>query len=85
MTLDEPCINKRKGRTLSLWSPWGVQVVPTSMTPDELCINGMSFSRRQSKWANSALVVGTHPSDWQHLVTDHGVLAGVQLQRDAER
>ena len=23
---------------------------------DELCVNGMSFSRRQSKWANSALV-----------------------------
>lgn len=63
----------------------GAQVVPTSMTPDELCINGMSFSRRQSKWANSALVVGTHPSDWQHLVAEHGVLAGVQLQRDAER
>lgn len=41
----------------------GGQIVPTSVNPDELCINGMSFSQRQSKWANSALVVGVSPED----------------------
>jgi len=35
----------------------GGQIVSTSVTPNELCVNGMSFSRRDSKWANSALVV----------------------------
>lgn len=62
-----------------------MQVVPTSITPDELCVNGMSFSRRQSKWANAALVVGTDSSDWGHHTAQHGVLAGAQLQIDAER
>ena len=61
------------------------QVVPTSMCAEELCVNGMSFSRRQSRWANSALVVGTTPSQWAHHSAQHGVLAGVQLQVEAER
>jgi len=42
----------------------GGQVVPTSTTPDELCINGMSFSARGSPWANAAVVVGVGPEDW---------------------
>ena len=44
----------------------GGQIVSTSVTPNELCVNGMSFSRRDSKWANSALVVtagGTTSND----------------------
>eukprot|EP01041_Mallomonas_annulata_P012391 gene12391-26068_t len=41
----------------------GGQIVPTSVNAEELCINGMSFSRRQSKWANSALVVSITPED----------------------
>lgn len=58
----------------------GGQIVPTSTSPEELCINGMSFSRRHSPWANSALVVGVLPGDWQHLEAQHGPLAGVELQ-----
>ena len=38
----------------------GGQIMCTSVLPDELCVNGMSFSRRQSKWANSALVGRPH-------------------------
>ena len=38
-------------------------LVPTSVNAEELCINGMSFSRRQSQWANSALVVNVNPED----------------------
>lgn len=41
----------------------GGQIVPTSVQEDELCINGMSFSKRQSRWANSAVVVTVHPND----------------------
>eukprot|EP01032_Pedospumella_encystans_P021757 gene21757-24673_t len=40
--------------------PGGI-IVPTSVNAEELCINGMSFSRRQSQWANSALVVNVNP------------------------
>lgn len=63
----------------------GGQIVPTSCVEDELCINGMSFSRRNSKWANSALVVGIVPRDWAAYEAEHGVLAGVALQEAIER
>jgi uncharacterized FAD-dependent dehydrogenase len=59
--------------------------VPTGSNPDELCINGMSFSRRNSVWANSALVATVDCRDWQHLEAEHGPLAGMQLQIDIER
>ncbi len=42
-------------------------------------------SRRNSLWANSALVVAVQPPDWAHLEPQHGALAGVALQIQAER
>ncbi|KAK1322893.1 hypothetical protein QJS10_CPA02g01341 [Acorus calamus] len=62
----------------------GGQVVLTSTDPSELCINGMSFSRRASKWANSALVVTVSLQDFGALEC-HGPLAGVEFQREFER
>jgi hypothetical protein len=35
----------------------GGQIVPTAIEPGRLCVNGMSYSNRGSKWANSAVVV----------------------------
>ncbi|MEW5304163.1 MAG: hypothetical protein WDW36_006794 [Sanguina aurantia] len=63
----------------------GGQIVPTSTNEEELCINGMSFSKRNSAWANSALVVSIQPPDWEHLTAKHGALAGVAMQRVIER
>ncbi|KAJ8560799.1 hypothetical protein K7X08_022659 [Anisodus acutangulus] len=57
----------------------GGQVVLTSTDPTELCINGMSFSRRTSKWANAALVVKVSSKDFAALNL-HGPLAGVEFQ-----
>ena len=48
----------------------GGQVVPTSVHAGELCVNGMSFSRRDSKYANAALVVTIDPNEFQHLHDD---------------
>ncbi|RLM99782.1 hypothetical protein C2845_PM06G21710 [Panicum miliaceum] len=62
----------------------GGQVVLTSTDPSELCINGMSFSRRASKWANSALVVTVSSHDFKPF-RSHGPLAGVEFQREFER
>ncbi|KAJ7955667.1 FAD/NAD(P)-binding oxidoreductase family protein [Quillaja saponaria] len=62
----------------------GGQVVPTSTSPSELCINGMSFSRRASRWANAALVVTVSMKDFEAL-NFHGLLAGVEFQREFER
>ncbi|XP_075509905.1 uncharacterized protein LOC142546203 isoform X1 [Primulina tabacum] len=62
----------------------GGQVVLTSTDPSEICINGMSFSRRSSRWANAALVVTVSSKDLEAL-NFHGPLAGVQFQRMLER
>lgn len=62
----------------------GGQVVLTSINPSELCINGMSFSRRASKWANAALAVTVSSKDFDAL-NFHGPLAGVEFQRAFER
>ncbi|XP_068652684.1 uncharacterized protein [Aristolochia californica] len=62
----------------------GGQVVLTSTDPSELCINGMSFSRRASKWANAAIVVTVSSKDFKDF-QHHGPLAGVEFQREFEK
>lgn len=62
--------------------------MPTSVNPEELCINGMSFSQRQSKWANSALVVSVKPDDMVSATGDWAPdypLRGVLWQEHFER
>lgn len=56
-----------------------LQVVLTSTNPSEICINGMSFSRRASRWANAALVATVSSKDFEALNCD-GPLAGVEFQ-----
>ena len=65
----------------------GGQIVPASTDPNEVCVNGMSFSKRDSLWANSALVVTVSPDDpvLAPYRKDHGVLAGLAFQRDMEK
>lgn len=62
----------------------GGQVVLTSTNPSELCVNGMSFSRRASKWANAALVATVSTKDFETLGC-RGPLAGVEFQMEFER
>ena len=62
----------------------GGQVVPTSVRADELCVNGMSFSRRNSKWANSALVAYVSEAELAPFAAE-GALAGVAFQRQCEQ
>jgi uncharacterized FAD-dependent dehydrogenase len=64
----------------------GGQIVPSSTEEGELCINGMSFSNRDSLWANSALVVTVSQDDSiLEKYRSHGCLAGLEFQRDMER
>jgi uncharacterized FAD-dependent dehydrogenase len=65
----------------------GGQIVPTSTQADEVCVNGMYFSRRDSLWANAALVVTIAPDDpiLEEYREKHGILAGIEFQRDMER
>jgi uncharacterized FAD-dependent dehydrogenase len=65
----------------------GGQVVPSSTNPEEVCVNGMSFSKRDSQWANSALVVTISADDkvLKEYREKYGVLAGLEFQREMER
>ena len=38
-------------------------VVPSSSSPDEIVVNGMSSAERNSKWSNAAIVVEIRPED----------------------
>lgn len=59
-------------------------VVPASTEPDGLVLNGMSLSRRDSRWANSGLVVAIEPEDFARAGLA-GAMAGIELQRRVER
>jgi uncharacterized FAD-dependent dehydrogenase len=59
-------------------------IVPASTEPETLVVNGMSLSRRSSRFANSGLVVGVEPEDLAR-AGFFGPLAGVELQRRIER
>ena len=64
----------------------GGQIVPTSTVEDELCINGMSFSKRSSKWANSGLVSTITEEDAKPFAqVGYEPLCGVSFQRHIER
>ena len=66
----------------------GGQIVPTSTNVHELCINGMSFSRRQSLWANSGLVTNVKLEDCAPFNEEHETkphLSGILFQREIER
>lgn len=59
-------------------------IVPAATAPGELVVNGMSPSRRDSKYANSGLVVAITDEDLKPYL-DEGPLAGLALQKDLEQ
>jgi uncharacterized FAD-dependent dehydrogenase len=59
-------------------------IVPASTAPGELVVNGMSPSRRDSKFANSGVVVAINEVDWKPF-EQHGPLAALELQKWVER
>jgi uncharacterized FAD-dependent dehydrogenase len=66
----------------------GGWVVPAATEPGGLVVNGMSLSRRDSRFANSGMVVGVEPGDVaaaERVAGRDGVLGGVALQRHIER
>jgi uncharacterized FAD-dependent dehydrogenase len=59
-------------------------IVPAATAPGEVVVNGMSPSRRDSKFANSGIVVSIEQEDLK-TYTKYGVLAGLQMQRELEQ
>ena len=64
----------------------GGQIVPTATTDGGLCVNGMSFSKRDGRWSNSAVVASVTRADWRaHERFANDPMAGAAFQRWIER
>ncbi|MBX2953014.1 MAG: FAD-binding protein [Leadbetterella sp.] len=59
-------------------------IVPASTAQNELVVNGMSPSRRDSFFANSGVVVAINPPDWQAFES-YGNTAALELQKSVEQ
>lgn len=63
----------------------GGWIVPAATENDEVVVNGMSLSRRDSPFANSGMVATVEPEDLRPLLKQHGILAGLVFQKNLER
>lgn len=59
-------------------------IVPAATNPKEIVVNGMSPSKRNSKFANSGMVVQITKDDLSEY-REHGVLAGLKFQEELEQ
>lgn len=59
-------------------------IVPAATAPGEIVVNGMSPSRRDSKYANSGIVTAIELEDLQ-AYQKHGALAGLVFQKEVEQ
>jgi len=62
-------------------------IVPSATADDEIVVNGMSASGRNTRWSNSAIVVETKPEDIpaQFREGNKPVLAGIRFQKWLEQ
>ena len=58
-------------------------IVPAATAPGEVVVNGMSPSRRDSRFANSGIVAAVNLADLD--VARHGPLAGLHFQQEIEQ
>jgi uncharacterized FAD-dependent dehydrogenase len=59
-------------------------IVPSATAPGEVVVNGMSPSRRDSRFANSGIVVAVDQPDFKEFA-QHGPLAAMHFQRAVEQ
>ncbi len=62
----------------------GGRIVPAGTREEEIVVNGMSASRRNSPFANSGMVVEIRPEDIPEEFQQYGVLAGLRFQQHVE-
>ena len=76
------CQVQNKGVYSFCMCPGGL-IIPASTSTNELVLNGMSLSNRNSKFANSGLVVEINENDWvKH--KSNGIFAGLDYQKEIE-
>jgi uncharacterized protein len=62
----------------------GGLVVPAATAPNEIVVNGMSMSRRDSEFANSGTVVAVEVEDLKPFA-QHGVFSAMEFQKSVEQ
>ncbi len=76
-------IGKRQRGVFSFCMCPGGFIVPAATAPGEVVVNGMSPSRRDSKYANSGIVVAVDLADYGSF-QQYGPLAGMYFQQSIE-
>lgn len=74
--------NRQRGIFSFCMCPGGF-IVPSATAPGEVVVNGMSPSRRDSKFANSGIVVAIELEDME--IEKYGALAGLKMQQSLEQ
>ncbi|MCH8515944.1 MAG: FAD-dependent monooxygenase [Cyclobacteriaceae bacterium] len=77
-------VGKEKRGVFSFCMCPGGFIVPAATAPGEIVVNGMSPSRRNSKYSNSGIVVAVEAEDlkaWHKA----GVMAGLRFQQEVEQ
>lgn len=64
--------------------PGGI-IVPAATAPGEIVVNGMSPSKRNSRWANSGIVTSVEEDELAPFWDQHGPLAGLAFQSSIEQ
>jgi uncharacterized FAD-dependent dehydrogenase len=77
-------INGRDRGVFSFCMCPGGFIVPAATAPGEIVVNGMSPSRRDSRYANSGIVVAVEMNDFKDY-NKYGPLAGMYFQSDIEK
>jgi uncharacterized FAD-dependent dehydrogenase len=78
-----PYQNRKKGVFSFCMCPGGF-VVPAATAQQEIVVNGMSPSKRDSRYANAGIVVSIDEEDWKKY-KDFGALAALEFQKQAEQ
>ncbi len=63
----------------------GGYIIPAATDDDEVVVNGMSLSHRDSPYANAGFVVTVEPQDSAELESEWGVLSGMMYQKNLEQ
>lgn len=77
-------INGKERGVFSFCMCPGGFIVPAATAQGEVVVNGMSPSRRDSKFANSGIVVAVEAEDFRQY-SNHGPLAALRFQEEIEK
>lgn len=77
-------VNQQQRGVFSFCMCPGGFIVPSATAPGEVVVNGMSPSRRDSKFANSGIVVAVDHNDFK-AYQQHGPLAALYFQKEIEQ